>query len=121
MGLDNIGAGAHLVEAQQADPASLLNYVRAVNHARLENPLIADGENETLLSEGDLLVMRRSKDGESLLVAMNFSPTQALTLPVAARAIRFDLETGDAAAALEETADGRTLTLPPYAIVGLSE
>lgn len=109
------------VEAQQADPASLLNYVRAVNHARLENPLIADGENETLLSEGDLLVMRRSKDGESLLVAMNFSPTQALTLPVAARAIRFDLETGDATAALEETADGRTLTLPPYAIVGLSE
>ena len=103
------------VEAQLADAGSLLSYVRAVNAARLDNPEIADGENETLLSEGDLLVMRRTLDGEALTIAMNFSPSETLSLPVDAGAIRFDLETGDGAAALE----GGALSLPPRAIVGI--
>lgn len=105
------------VEAQLTDAGSLLNYVKAVNAARLENPLIADGANEVLLAEGDVLVMRRAKDGEAMLIAMNFSAKESRDVPLDARRILFDLETGDGAAAFE----GDTLTLPPYAIVGLED
>ena len=110
------GAGEQL-----ADEGSLLSYVRAVNHARLENPLIADGANETLLAEGDVLLMRRTLDGQAMLIAMNFSAREARTLPLAARGIRFDLEMGDGAAAFVDADGESALQLPPYAIVGLED
>ena len=107
------------VEEQLDDPASLLNYVRAVNAARLEHPAIADGENSFLLAEGNLCLMRRETAGESCLIAVNFSAKEPGRLEVGPCAIAADLETGSEGASLEE-ADGTTwLSLPPYGIAVL--
>ena len=103
------------VEEQLADPASLLNYVKAVNRARLENPAIADGANEFLLAEGDLCLMRREVEDWVCLIAINFSKDDAGTLEVGDCEITDDLETGEDSASLSEGA----LTLPPYGIAVL--
>ncbi len=106
------------VEEQLADESSLLNYCKALNHARLDHPMIAEGKNEFVLIDGDVLLMRRTLDGESCLIAMNFSPKTAETCPVPAGAeILTDIETDGGQA--EITADG--LVMPPYAIVILGE
>ena len=101
------------VEEQLADTDSLLNYVKAVNQARLDYPAIADGENTFLLAEGALCLMRREADGDACLIAMNFSKDAAGEIPLDGEyAIACDLETGDEAARIE----GGTLLLPPYGI-----
>ncbi len=104
------------VEAQSGDPASLLNYARAVNRARLEYPAIAWGENRFLLAEGSLCLMEREWDGERLLIALNFSADEAGRVEVGPCRIACDLETGTAAADLETDNDGTWLTLPGYGI-----
>ena len=105
------------VQAQQADPASILNYVRAVNHARLENPAIANGENTFLTAQGTLCLMKRQAADDACLIAVNFSKKDAEALEVGDCAIACDLEVGLESAVLS----AGTLTLPPYAIVVLKE
>ena len=107
------------VAAQQADPGSLLNYVKAVNRARLENPAIADGENAFLLAEGSLCLMRRVVGDEACLIAVNFSSKAAGSVDMEACAIAADLEVGEGAATLEALDSGCRLTLPPYGIAVL--
>lgn len=104
------------VEEQLADANSLLNYVRAVNHTRLDNPAIADGENEFLLAEGDLCLMRRTAEAETCLIAVNFSAKSPgeITLDGTCE-IACDLEVGGEAASLSNG----VLTLPPYGIAVL--
>lgn len=103
------------VDEQLADPGSLLNYCKAVNHARLATPLIARGENSFLFYDKNVVLMKRELDGECCYIAMNFSKSAAQTveLPDAGLYIVSDLECGDSAAVLESA----KLTLPPYAIV----
>lgn len=102
------------VEAQLADPDSLLNYVKTVNRARLENPAIADGANEFLLAEGDLCLMRRTAGEDACLIAVNFSSKAAGEIALDCEyEISADLEVGTEAAMLAEN----VLTLPPYGIV----
>ena len=107
-------------EAQKADPASLLNYCRAVNHIRLSYPMIADGANEFVLAEGDLCLMRRTSQEGSCLIALNFDGKAAaeLSLPAACE-LAAQLMTGEEAAALSQ--DGQTLILPAYGIAILIE
>ena len=105
------------VEAQQANPGSLLNYVKAVNAMRLENPVISSGTNETLLAEGSLLLMRRFHGETSRLIAVNFGKSEAEIALESPCVIVCDLETGEDAASL----DGAALTLPGRAIVVLAE
>ena len=117
-GVTNIEYAYPSVEAQMADPASLLNYMRQVNRARQALPVIAEGENTFLIAEGDVCLMRREKDGESCLIALNFNAKAAESCEVPdGAAILHDLETGGETAVL----DGTALTMPPYAIVILSE
>ena len=105
------------VEEQLSDPDSLLNYVKAVNHARLDHPEIASGTNTFEYAEGDLCLMRRETADAACFIAMNFSPTEAGEIAVDGDcAIAADLETGTDAATL----NGGTLTLPPYGIVILT-
>ena len=104
------------VAVQADDPDSLLNYVKAVNRARLENPAISSGKNEFLLAEGSLCLMRRGEGDGARLIAINFSATDAATVEVDAACIAADIETGEARAAL----DGRALTLPPRGIAILA-
>ncbi len=106
------------VDVQVSDPDSLLNYLKQVNHTRIKYPMIANGENEFVFVEGDILLMRRTLNGSSCLIAMNFSPKEAGTCPVPENAaVREDLETGSGACELS----GTELLLPPYSIVILEE
>ena len=101
-------------DEQMNDPDSLLNYCRQLNRARLAYPMIANGDNEFVLIQDDILLMRRTLGEDSCLIAMNFSPKAAADCPVLADAvIGLDIETGADQASL---ADGM-LTLPPYSIV----
>ena len=107
-------------ETQMADPDSLLNYCRKLYQVRHAYPMIAEGENEFVFIDSELLLMRRTLEGESCLIAMNFSGKSAgtLTLNQSAR-IAADIETGEDQAVLN--GDGLALELPPYAIVILIE
>ena len=102
------------VDDQLADPASLLNYCKAVNHARLRSPLIARGENTVVYHDTSVVLMKREKDGASCYIAMNFSPKaeQKADVPQGLSIVS-DIEVAQGAAAL----NGTELTLPPYAIV----
>ena len=102
------------VDVQLADPDSLLNYCKKLNHARIDYPMIAYGENEFVYVEGDVLLMRRTLNGESCLIAMNFSPKVSGTCPVPDNMmIGADIETGDVSAILNKN----ELQLPSYSIV----
>jgi len=109
------------VDEQLADPDSLLNYCKAVNHARLSSPLIALGENSFVSGDKNTVVMKREKNGDCCWIAMNFSRSAEMTVTIdaAGLAIISDLEVADGAASLTETGGVTTVTLPPYAIVVL--
>ena len=80
--------------------------------------MIANGSNEFLYAEGDILLMRRALDEKSCLIAMNFSPKESgtCTLP-GTPVIGADIETGQDSAELRDD----ELALPPYSIVILEE
>ena len=104
------------VEAQMADPDSLLNYMKAVNRARLDNPAIADGTNAFLLADDDLCLMRREAGEDACLIAVNFSAKAADEIPLDGDwQIAADLEAIEGEAKVE----GGTLYIPPYGIVVL--
>lgn len=104
------------VDEQLADPNSLLNYIKAVNHVRLSEPAIARGEGEIVFSDKNLVLMRRTLNGETLYIAANFSKTeQVMTLPAEGLTIAHDLQVEDGASLLE----GASLTMPSMSIVVL--
>lgn len=107
------------VDVQLADPASLLNYCKAVNYAKLETPVISYGENTFLSYDANTVVMKREAGDECCYIAMNFSRKETITVTIdaAGLAIASDLEVADATAALAETDGATNVTLPPYAIV----
>ena len=102
------------VDAQLADEASLLNYCKAVNHARLASPSIARGENTFLHYDNNVVLMKRELDGACCYIAMNFARNDAQTIELGVEGLRIvsDLETGNDAAVLS----GTSITLPPYGI-----
>lgn len=107
------------VAAQQADPSSLLNYVKAVNRARLDIPAISRGVNEFLLAADSACVMaRRCAEGDCL-IAINFSLKETCEVTVEPWSIAVDLEVSDDVATLSQQGDRALLTLPPCAIVVL--
>ncbi len=107
------------VDAQLADPNSLLNYCKAVNYAKLATPVISYGENTFLSYDANTVVMKREAEGECCYIAMNFSPkeTIAVTIDAQGLVIASDLEVAADAAVLTEAEGLTTVTLPPYAIV----
>ena len=104
------------VEAQQADPDSLLNSIKAVNRTRLDNQAIADGENEFLLADGDLCLMRRTAGEDACLIAINFASKAEGEIALDGEyEIAADLEVGSEAAELENG----LLMIPAYGIAVL--
>ncbi len=103
------------VDEQWQDPLSLLNYCKALNHMKKANPAIARGKNEFIFSDNTTCLMKRTLNEETCYIAVNFSAKAAvdMALPSAALTIVSDLEVGTDSAVLT----GKTLTLPPYAIV----
>lgn len=109
------------VDEQLADPASLLNYCKAVNQARLAEPLIARGENSFLYYDQSVVLMKREKDGACCYIAMNFAKAAEKTVDIPAAGLRIisDLEALSGQAALTEKEGVTTVTLPPYGIAVL--
>ena len=107
------------VDDQLADPNSLLNYCKAVNHARLRSPLIARGVNTTLYADKNVVLMKRELDGECCYIAINFSRKAESTveIPATGLAIVSDLVALEGNATLAEGDGVTTVTLPPYGIV----
>jgi hypothetical protein len=86
-----------------------------VNEARQKVPAIAAGEDVSISGEGDTCQIRRTLDGKTWLIVMNFSSTHTehyQTFPVSR--IWYDLE---AIPGRQAVMDGREFHLPPYAIV----
>lgn len=109
------------VDDQLADSTSLLNYCKAVNHARLTTPLIARGTNTTLYSDKNVVLMQRELDGERCYIAMNFARTDAQTVEISATGLTLvtDLEVADGQATLAEGDGVTAVTLPAYGIAVL--
>ena len=107
------------VDEQAADPDSLLNYIRALNELKKQIPAIARGAHETICNDDFLCLLRRDWEGESVYIAINFSPADTLTLPlseaISQPVILGELSADGGACALE----GAEITLPPYTIAVL--
>ena len=106
------------VDDQLADPASLLNYCKAVNHARLASPLIARGENTFVYSDKNVVLMKRELNGDCCYIAMNFSRSDVQTVEIPATGLQIisDLVALEGNAVLTEGDGVTTVTLPPYGI-----
>ncbi len=104
------------VAAQDADPASLLNYYRAALALREAFPLIATGTTRVLpISNEVAAVLLREKGAESLLLAVNPSAEeQSFLLPTADYPQLAAQLCTDPAASVSYR-DG-TLRLPPWSI-----
>ena len=109
------------VDDQLADPNSLLNYCKAVNHARLRSPLIARGVNTTLYSDKNVALMKRELNGECCYIAINFAKSAANTveIPATGLSIVSDLVALAGNTTLAEADGVTTVTIPAYGIVVL--
>ena len=106
------------VDEQLTDPDSLLNYIRAVNGLKKRFPAIARGTHETICNAEYLCLLKRDWQGESIHIAINFSPTDALTLSLPeAMSLQAELAADGSTCAL----NGTELTLPPYTIAILAD
>ncbi len=107
------------VSEQLKDPASILNYVKALNHLRLNHPEIALGVTEFEQVNADTLLMRKSLADSDIYLAVNFSSKEARELTLDTGFTLTDgLYMGDDKAALSETG---LLALPPYGIAVLEK
>ena len=109
------------VAVQEADPASLLNYYRAALSLRARFPAIARGTSEVLPCEQEeLCLIRRSWEGEELLLAVNPS-SSALSFSPAACAPGFDTLAASLCTAPDNEVIWETeLHMPPYSIAVLT-
>ncbi|MBH1998482.1 MAG: alpha glucosidase [Sphingomonadaceae bacterium] len=72
IGEDNI---ARAVDAQQADPQSLLHFTRAMLALRKRTPALRHGSLEILIADASCLVFRRHTDAQSMLCVFNLGAT----------------------------------------------
>lgn len=106
------------VEEQQADPDSLLNFIRAINALKKEFPEIARGAHTTVSAEKFLCLLRRDWQGESISIAINFSPTEILTMALPEEAIGTKVlgELDAAGGTCQMDAESASLSMPPYSV-----
>ena len=109
------------VDDQLADPNSLLNYCKAVNHARLASPLIARGENTFLYYDKTVVLMKRELGESCCYIAINFarSAESTVEIPATGLTIVSDLVALEGNATLAEGEGVTTVTIPAYGIVVL--
>ena len=95
-------ADALSVEAQAADPRSMLSLVRRLGALRRASPALQTGGQRFLDAGPDVLAWEREDGGERLVAAVNFAAAPAaLGLPPGALVLstdpdRADLADGDA-------------------------
>lgn len=61
------------VEEQLEDKNSILNYYKKVNYLRNNYPIIAKGEVEVIYSSSGAGIIKKTLNGESIYIAINFS------------------------------------------------
>ena len=107
------------VDDQLKDDGSILNYMKQVNHVKLQFPIIARGENEFVYTDAYVSVMKKTLNGESVYVAFNFSSGQAqqITLSEKDLSICAELEIGDERAVAQQTEEGTCISLPAYSVL----
>ena len=107
------------VDDQLADPNSLLNYCKAVNHARLASPLIARGTNTFLYYDKTVVLMKRELGESCCYIAINFakSANSTVEIPATGLTIVSDLVALEGNASLAESGGTTTVTIPAYGIV----
>ena len=118
-GTDKIEYAYPCADDQLADPASLYWYVSAANALRLRYPAIAAGQTQWVYNDTHVLLMRRVHEDQSVLIAINFSGSEAREMPLPAEGmtVKEALLTGEESPVLS----GVSLTLPPYAIAVIGE
>ncbi|WP_191236846.1 alpha-amylase family glycosyl hydrolase [Cobetia marina] len=99
------------VDHQEHDPASLLNASRELLAFRRRHPALSRGEIHFHSLHEEVICFTRLSDGESLLIALNFS-AQALTLETAWRVEALE----DAPGMINGHWQSGRLTLPPHGI-----
>lgn len=104
---------------QLADPASLLHYIRSLNHLRLELPILALGQPGVAAFTDDTALLARELAGQQVYIAVNFSAREPreVALPGPLRLLGA-LDAGFGLPAMPEDAAG-PLRLPPYGIAVL--
>jgi glycosidase len=118
------------VEAQDADPGSLLNLHRRLVHLRAANPALAGGTLIRLVAATDAVAAYVRRDGNrAVLVVANLGSTPATRVEVASRAGALPpgryapapLLGGPAAAPLTVGADGTVRGYVPFETMGPME
>ena len=111
------------VDAQIADPDSLLSYCRELNHLKLRYPTIAAGKNEFVYSDENVIIMKRDYEGEICYIAINFSAKQEaiVHLQHTDLAVLGQLNPSGNVSGIDANASGASLTLSPYSIVILGK
>ena len=110
------------VDNQQKDPASLLNYIGRLNRLKLALPAVSLGQGEVVLAQGDVLLLRRTLDGQVLLIAVNFESREARALPLPGKPVALHaLDVSGVASTLQMAGDGAVAHLEPYGILFLCE
>jgi len=69
----SVDSGARNVDAQHADPASILGYYRSLLRLRRDNPALASGVYEGLDQRPGILAYARTNSGQRLVVVLNFT------------------------------------------------
>jgi alpha-glucosidase len=108
------------VQAELADPDSLLNWHRKLIDMRRTNPALATGRMVMLdVQNANVLSYARvAKDGKAILVALNMSAApQTVSLDAKSAGIRQSSLTTlmTSPASMERPASAGTIVLPPFA------
>ena len=107
-GVDHL---ALAVDAQEADPGSLLNFTRNMLALRKANPALSHGALTILVADAACLAFRRTFDDQSLLCVFNLS-----NAPIAWP------ESGGGSGRILTATNGATSgSLPPYAAILIKE
>jgi len=108
------------VKEQLNDPDSLLNYIKKLNACRLALPAVALGETAFGPQTEDSCVLIRSHQGDTVVIAVNFSPSQTRRLRLPGHLSLIEaLDTGSASSSLEIQGEDSLITLLPYGIAFL--
>ncbi len=110
------------VRIQEEDPASLLNYIRKLNHQKLAMPAIALGKTGFGPVTDDTCVLIRRFEGDSVYIAVNFSAKEAREVRVPGQLRLLDtLDTGVVTSFAATEGQDTLVTLQPYGIAYFGE
>ena len=108
------------VYAQQKDPYSILNYIKKMNHQRLDMPAIARGKLAILDVTDDTCVLSREWAGQTVIIAVNFSAKEARAVTLPGEYTLLDtLDVGETASDAKIAGDQTIITLQPFGIAYL--